>query len=326
MDRLTSMLAFTQVVEAESFSEAARRLGLSKSSVSKHVTQLEARLGVQLLHRNTRRLSLTEVGRAFYERCAQVVRQVEEAELEVGRAHTAPQGLLKLNAPMSFGQLWLGRAVAEFLRHHPKLRVDMVLDDRALNPVQSGFDVTIRVAPALADSSLIARRLAPNRLVVCGSPEYLARRGLPRTPADLAQHECLLYSYLSWGDTWRFMGRGGDEWVTVSGSFRANNGDVLREAALAGLGLAYMPSFIVGRDLARGALRAVLEGYEDRSTAIWLLYSPTRHVAARVRAFVDFLAERFAGDPPWDAHGEGGASGARRTPRGARGRGPRPSG
>ncbi len=308
MDRLTAMLAFTQVVEAESFSEAARRLRLSKSSVSKHVAQLEARLGAQLLRRSTRGLSLTDVGRAFYERCAQIVREVEEAELEVGRAHAAPQGLLTVNAPMSFGQLWLGPAVADFLKRHPKLRVEMVLDDRALDTLERAFDVTIRVAPSLAESSLIARRLAPNRLVVCASPEYLAQRGVPGTPADLAQHDCLLYSYLSWGDTWRFVGPGGDEWIPVSGSLRANNGDVLREAALAGLGLAYLPSFIVGRELARGSLRAVLEDSVDRSTAIWALYSPTRHLAAKVRAFVDFLAERFGGDPEWDADGDRRAS------------------
>jgi DNA-binding transcriptional LysR family regulator len=313
MDRLTAMLAFTQVVEAESFSEAARRLGLSKSSVSKRVAQLEARLGVQLLRRNTRRLSLTDDGRAFYERCAQIVREVEEAELEVDRAHAAPQGLLTVNAPMSFGQLWLGSVVVDFLKRHPKLRVEMVLDDRPLDTVERGFDVTIRVAPTLADSSLIARRLAPNRLVVCASPEYLAQRGVPRTPADLTQHDCLLYSYLSWGDTWHFVGPGGDERIPVSGSLRANNGDVLREAALAGLGLAYLPSFIVGRDLARRSLRAVLEDAVDRSTAIWALYSPTRHLSAKVRAFVDSLAERFGGDPEWDADSDRSASRGRRA-------------
>jgi DNA-binding transcriptional LysR family regulator len=181
------------------------------------------------------------------------------------------------------------------------MRVDMVLDDRPVNTIEGGFDVTIRVAPALADSSLIARRLATNRLVVCGSPDYLARRGVPRKPADLARHDCLLYSYLSWGDAWHFAGPEGDQWVSASGSFAANNGDALRAAALAGLGLLYVPSFIVGPDLARGALRAVLEGYEDRSTAIWALYSPTRYLSTKVRAFVDFLAERFGPEPPWDA-------------------------
>ncbi len=305
MDRMAEMVVFTQVVEAESFSAAARRLGLSKSSVSKHVAQLEDRLRAQLLRRSTRRLSLTEVGRAFYERCAQIVREVEEAELEVGRGHAAAQGLLKVNAPMSFGQLWLAPAIAGFLESHPRLRVELVLDDRPVNTIEGGFDVTIRIAPALADSSLLARRLAPNRLVVCGTPDYFARRGVPRRPADLARHDCLLYSYLSWGDRWRFVGPRGDEWVEVSGRVRANNGDALREAALAGLGLLYVPSFLVGTELARGALRAVLQRYADRSTAIWALYSPTRHLSAKVRAFVDFLAARFGPKPEWDARWQG---------------------
>jgi len=301
MDRMTAMVVFTQVIEAGTFSGAARRLGLSKSAVSKHVAQLEDRLDAQLLHRTTRRLSLTEVGRAFYERCAQIVREVEEAELEVGRSHAAPQGLLKVNAPMSFGQLHLAPAIALFLERHPKVRVELALDDRAVDTVGGGFDVTIRVAPTLADSTLIARRLAPNRVVVCGSPGYLARHGVPRRPVDLADHECLLYTYLSSRDAWHFVGPEGDEWVTVSGSLGANNGDVLREAALAGRGLVQIPSFIVGPDLARKSLAAVLVPYEDRSTAIWALYSPTRHLSAKVRTFVDFLAGRFGPEPGWDA-------------------------
>ncbi len=176
MDRLTAMVVFAQVVEATSFSGAARRLGLSKSPVSKHVAQLEDRLGAQLLRRTTRRLSLTEVGRAFYERCAQIVREVEDAELEVGRTHAAPRGLLEVNAPMSFGQLRLAPVLAEFLARHPKVRVEMALDDRVVNTIEGGFDVTIRVAPALADSSLIARRLASE------SRGRVRRSRLPRAP------------------------------------------------------------------------------------------------------------------------------------------------
>jgi DNA-binding transcriptional LysR family regulator len=298
---MTEMVVFNHVVEAAGFSGAARRLGLSKSSVSKHITALEGRLGVQLLHRTTRRLSLTEVGRAFYARCAQIVREVEDAELEVSRTHAAPHGLLKVNAPMSFGQLHLTPVVADLMRQYPGLRVELVLDDRALNTVEGGFDVTIRVAPRLQDSTLIVRRLAPNRVVVCGSPDYLERHGAPRDPAELSRHECLLYSYLSSRDTWHFIGPDGDHWVAVNGSFRANNGDALRQAALAGLGLAQLPSFIVGPDLAEGRLEPVLVPFEDRSTAICALYSPTRHLSAKVRAFVDVLAKRFGPNPAWDA-------------------------
>jgi DNA-binding transcriptional LysR family regulator len=296
---MTSLVVFAQVVESASFSAAARRLGLGVPAVSKHVAQLEARLGAQLLHRTTRRLSLTEVGRGFYERCVRIVRELKEAELAVSRVHAEPQGLLRVNAPMSFGQLWLAPVMARFLDRHPKTRIDLALDDRLVNPVEGGFDVTIRVA-ALADSSLVARRLAPNRVVVCGSDAYLARRGIPRTPGDLTSHNCLLYAYLSSRDAWHFVGPAGEEWVTVEGTLRANNGDVLREAAVAGVGLVQMPSFIVGPELARGALRAVLQPYEDRTLSVWALYPPTRYLAPKVRAFVDLLAHSFV-RPAWDA-------------------------
>jgi DNA-binding transcriptional LysR family regulator len=314
MDRMTAMTVFVHVVEGESFSAAARRLGLSKASVSVHVSRLEARLGAQLLHRTTRRLALTEVGRLYYERCAQIVREVEEAELEASRSHATPQGLLKVNAPMSFGHLHLAPAIADFAGRHPNVRLEVTLDDRAVNTIEGGFDLTVRIAPPLADSSLIARRLAPNRVVVCGTPEYLARRGVPKRPADLAGHDCLLYSNLP--DAWRFAGRNGPESVTVAGSLRANNGDALRSAALRGLGLVQLPTFIVGPDLARRALEAVLLSYEDRSTAVWAIYSPTRHLSAKVRAFIDFLAARFGPQPEWDAWDAG--RGARRPASGKR--------
>jgi DNA-binding transcriptional LysR family regulator len=297
MDRMAEMAVFVQVVETASFSEAARRVGLSKSSVSTHVAQLEERLGAQLLHRTTRRLALTEVGRVFYERSAKIVHEVEEAELEARRSHAAPQGLLKVNAPLTFGQLQLAPAIAEFLGNYREVRIDVTLNDRVMNPFEGGFDVTVRVTPPLADSSLIARRLAPNRLVVCGAPEYLARRGVPQRPADLVQHECLVYTHF---DAWRFAHADGPKSVRVAGRLRCNNGDLLRSAALRGLGLAQLPTFIVGPDIARGALQTVLVSYEDRSTGIWALYSPTRHLSAKVRAFVDFLAAHFGPRPDWD--------------------------
>jgi len=290
MDRMSAMIAFVRVVEAGSFSEAARRLGSSKSSVSKHVTQLEDRLGAQLLHRTTRRLALTEAGRVFHERCARLVREIEEAELAVSQTHAEPRGRLRVNAPMSFGQLRLAPALAVFLARHPELQVELVLDDRCVDAIEGGFDVTIRIADAMQDSVLIAKRIAPVRIAVCGAPEYLARRGAPVAPADLAVHDCLVYAQR---DAWRFSGPDGVSWITVAGRLCANNGDALREAALAGLGLAQLPSFIVERELASGALEPVLVPYEDPGAAVWALYSPTRHLSAKVRAFVDFLAERF---------------------------------
>ena len=295
MDRLSAMVVFTHVVETGSFSEVARRLGLSKSAVSKQVTALEERLGAQLLHRTTRKLSLTETGRSFYERCAQIVREVEEAERAAIHAQATPQGLLRVNAPMSFGQIALAPALSLFLSRHPDLRVELVLDDRRVDAIEGGFDVTIRVASRLPDSSLIARRIASTRIVVCGTPEYLAQRGVPTAPDELAGHDCLLYAY---HDRWLFRGPAGTQLVGVAGRLLANNGDALREAALAGLGLVQLPSFIVGAELASGALRAVLEPFEDPGASIWAVYSPTRHLSGKVRAFVDFLTERFGGDSP----------------------------
>ena len=295
MDRMGSMVAFSRVVETGSFSEAARRLGLSKSQVSKLVAALEERLGAQLLHRTTRKLSLTEIGRSFYERCAQIVREADEAERVISHAQASPQGLLRVNAPMSFGQLALAPAVSLFLARHPELRVELVLDDRRLDAIEGSFDVTIRLAVRLPDSSLVARRVGALRVVVCGSPDYLARRGVPATPDELAAHDCLVYANR---ERWQFQGAAGERAVSVSGRLLANNGEALREAARAGLGLAQLPSFIVGAELAAGELWPVLEAFEDPRAAIWALYSPTRHRAAKVKAFVDFLAERFGGEPP----------------------------
>jgi DNA-binding transcriptional LysR family regulator len=300
MDRMRAMAIFVEVVETASFSEAARRLGLSKAAASTHVARLEERLGVQLLHRTTRRLALTEVGRAFYERSARIVHEMEDAEMEAAQQHAAPRGLLKVNAPVAFGQIQLAPAIATFMGRYPEIRVEAILDDRVVDTIEGGFDVTVRVTPPLADSSLIARRLCPNRLVVCGAPEYLARRGRPRRPADLVRHDCLVYTHFPSQDAWRFAGPDGPASVTIAGSLRSNSGDLLREVALRGLGLVQLPSFIVGADLARGALKAVLVPYEDRSTGIWALYSPTRHLSAKVRAFVDFLAARFGTRPEWD--------------------------
>ena len=306
MDRMSAMVVFSHVVRAGSFSEAARRLAISKSTVSKQVTALEQRLGAQLLHRTTRKLSLTDTGRSFYERCSQIVREVEEAELAVVHAQATPQGLLRVNAPVSFGQLALAPALSSFLSRHLDLRVELVLDDRRLDAVEGGFDATIRIANRLPDSSLIARRVAPARIVVCGAPDYLARRGAPATPDELAAHDCLVYAYR---ERWSFRGPAGERSVGVTGRVVANNGDVLREAALAGLGLVQLPSFIVGEELASGALRVVLEPFEDPTASIWALYSPTRHLSGKVRAFIDFLTERFGGDPMAGS----GASGARRA-------------
>ena len=300
MDNLTGMAIFARVVEARSFTAAAAALDLSKSAVSKQVARLEDRLGARLLNRTTRRLSLTEVGAAFYERCARILVEVEDAELAVGRLQDAPRGTLRINAPMSFGQLHLAPAVADFLNGHPGLAIDLTLNDRIVDLVEEGYDVAIRIS-RLADSSLIARRLVPSRRVVCGSPAYFERHGVPRHPADLRRHNCLLYSYLPSAEEWQFVGPDGPAAVRVSGTLRANNGDALEAAMLTGLGVALQPTFIAGRDLQAGRLVAVMPDYVDESASVYAVYPHIRHLSAKVRAFIDFLAARFCPAPPWDA-------------------------
>ncbi len=299
MDRLTSMEVFTRVAEAGSFSAAARQLGLSKSAVSKHVMALEERLGARLINRTTRRLSLTEVGAAYHAWCARIAADVAEAEISVSRLHSEPRGLLKVNAPMSFGYLHLAPAIPDFLARHPDMRVEMTMNDRFVDLVDEGYDVAVRIG-RLADSSLIARRLAPSRTVLCGAPSYFREHGVPEAPDDLARHNCLIYSYQASHELWRFTGAKGEHTVRVRGNLTANNGDALRAAALRGLGVAMLPAFLVGGDVQAGVLQAVLGEFELPESAIYAVYPHNRHMSAKLRAFVDFLVERFGPEPYWD--------------------------
>jgi DNA-binding transcriptional LysR family regulator len=297
--RLDDLALFAQVVEAGSFSAAARHLGLSKSAVSKRLGRLEERLGVRLLHRTTRRLSLSEAGRTLYEHAHQAVAAAQAGEEAVARLQERPRGVLTVNAPVSFGSLHLAPVISRFLAAYPEVSVDMTVDDRVLDLVESGFDVAVRIAE-LPESSLIARRLAPARHVVCAAPSYLERWGEPRTPADLAQHNCLTYAYSRHGPEWPFDGPGGPESVRVGGNLQVNHGDGLRTAAVAGLGVALLPTFIVGDDLRAGRLRPLLPGHRTRELSIYAVYPERRHLPAKVRAFVDFLVATFAGQPYWD--------------------------
>jgi len=300
MDRLDSMEAFVRVAESKSFSEAARRLNLSKSVISRQVSGLEADLGARLFHRTTRSLTLTEVGTAYLERCQRILADIEEANLSVSNLQAAPRGKLKVNAPVTFAIQHLAPALPDFLSRYPEMEIDLALNDRFVNLVEEGFDLAIRIGK-LDDSSLIARFLAPARRVVVGSPDYLARRGTPQTPDDLTQHCCLSYSNLSVADEWSFNSPDGKRWpVEVKGRLRVNNGDVLRQATLSGLGLTMAPTFIVGADLQAGTLVQVLEQYVPQNIGIHAVYPHARHLSPKVRAFVDFLAERFGPRPYWD--------------------------
>lgn len=299
MDRLTGMAVFARVAEDKSFSAAARALGLSKSAVSKQVARLEDRLGARLINRTTRRLSLTAAGSAFYERCARVLAEAEEAERAVSSLQDEPRGVLKINAPMSFGVLHLAPAIPDFMAIYPDLSVDITLNDRIVDLVDEGFDVAVRIA-RLADSSLIAKRLAPSRQVLCAAPGYFARHGVPERPEDIAAHNCLIYAYTLTGDEWRYRDGHGEGAVRVKGKLKANNGEVLRAAAVAGAGICLMPTFMVGDDLRAGRLRAVLPEFDYGASNLYAVYPHARHLSTKVRVFVDFLAARFGPKPYWD--------------------------
>ncbi|WP_027521085.1 LysR family transcriptional regulator [Bradyrhizobium sp. Ec3.3] len=294
MDKLASLRAFAKVVELGSFSEAGRALRLSRSAVSKYVGELEDELGVQLLNRTTRRVSPTENGQAYFERVLGIIGELEAADQAVSQSQAAPRGLLRVNAPMSFGTLRLGPAIAEFMQRYPELRIQLVLSDENVDPLQDGLDVTLRIAD-LESSSLIARKIVPIARLICASPDYFQRHGVPAHPNDLRDHNCLTYGFLSTGNQWKLSGKDGDHWIQPSWMLCVNNAEVLRDAAVAGRGIALLPVFIGEDALQTGRLRTCLDDYHAPPLALYALYPPTRHLALKVRLFIDFLVERFEG-------------------------------
>jgi DNA-binding transcriptional LysR family regulator len=300
MDQLAALRAFVAVAEAQSFSNAARALRIAKSAVSRQVSDLESDLGARLLHRTTRSLSLTEAGRAYFERAARILADLDDANRAVGELQAAPRGRLRISAPMSFGFLHLMPALSDFMARYPEVVVDLAMNDRFVDLVNEGFDVAIRIA-TLPDSSLIARQLAPARRVICASPNYLSTHGAPRSPNDLKTHACLFNSNLPSAREWRFVSP--DDVpvpVTVNGRLSVDNGDALRVAALCGLGLANLPTFIVGADLQSGALATVLDSFVAQDLSISAVYPHSRHLSPTVRALIDFLVDRFGPEPYWD--------------------------
>lgn len=297
MDAPGQIALFVKVVELGGFTAAARELSVPKSTVSRQIARLEDRLGVRLLERTTRALRTTEAGRAYYERCARILADLQEAEDAITRHQVVPRGTLRITAPLTLGYLFLGEVIASFLQAWPEVRVEVSLSDRRVDLIEEGFDLAIR-AGTLDDSSMIARRLGSTAFVCCASPDYLARRGAPRAPEDLADHECLLYEYSAPTGTWRLS----PEVAVRVGSARlvSNNGDLLRAAAVAGLGLTFAPRFIVGRDLRAGRLVPVLEEHVQATGGIWALYPANRHLSAKVRAFVDHAIAALGPVPPWE--------------------------
>jgi DNA-binding transcriptional LysR family regulator len=299
MDKLDAMNAFVKVVSLGSYAEAARALGLTRSAVSKAVMELEQLLGARLLDRTTRRVSATEAGLAYYESCLDILARVEETEMQVSRLHDEPKGVLKVNAPVSFGVLHLGRLMAEFMGQYPDLKIELTLNDRFIDPIEEGVDVTIRIG-VLADSSLIARRLAPARRVLVAAPRYLKQFGRPKSPDDLARHRCLNYGHSTMLQRWRLTRDGETFSLAINSVLCSNNGDVLRAAAVAGQGIAKLPTFLVGPDIRDGRLKIVLAQFPPVDLGVFALYAPNRYLAAKTRLLIDFLAARLGEQPAWD--------------------------
>lgn len=301
MDRLAAIQVFAQVVESGSFARAAERLGLSTSAASRHVADLEAHLQTRLLNRTTRKVSLTESGRAFYERSVQLLSDLAEAEQEASRAAVEPRGTIRLTTSVNFGVRHVAPAIADFLAEHSGVRFDVSLSDRVVDLVEEGFDLGIRIGTPGPDN-LVARKLGETRLVPCASPVYLARHGAPASPEDLARHNCFTYEYVSPRNVWRFRDRAGAERsVRVSGTLHSNNGDLLAEAAARGAGVVFEPAFIVGPDVRAGRLVPLLQDFVPLPVPIYAVYPSRKHLSAKVRRFVDFLIARFADAQDWSA-------------------------
>lgn len=293
MDILAGMKIFVAVVDAGSFVAAADRLGISRAMASKHVLNLEDHLGTRLLNRTTRRLSVTESGLAFYERSVQIISDVMEAEQVAGHMSAVPRGTLKITMPLAYGLHKLGPILTDYVSEYPEVKLDVSLSDRKLDLIEEGFDLAIRIG-ALSESGLIARKLGSARTIVCASPAYLKRHGTPQTPADLAGHSCLGYTFTNSGDEWRLKRQDEEATARIAGPIKADNGDMLRLAALSGAGLIFQPLFIVSEDLEAGRLVQVLADYASAELGIYAMYPSRKHLSAKVRTFVDFLARRLS--------------------------------
>jgi DNA-binding transcriptional LysR family regulator len=300
MDKFEDIQAFVAVVDAGSFTAAADKLGSAKSAVSRRVSALEERLGVQLLRRTTRVLNLTETGQSFYKRGTRILADLAEAEAAVQQEHGELRGTLRFALPLSFGVRHMCGPIATFSKQHPRVRFELDLNDRRVDLIEDNFDVALRIG-RLSDSSLIARRLFDVRAVVCASPHYLNVHGEPQTPADLKDHQCMAYSNLIDPDKWEYEDREGVRaTVKVNSILSASSGDFLSNAAAHGMGLVIQPTFIAAAAIRSGHLKPVLSDYVWPISPAYAVYPPTRHLSYRVREFIDFLVEKFAGTPQWD--------------------------
>ena len=300
MDRLESMRAFVEVVNHSGFAAAGRSLGLSRSVVNKLVAQLEATLSVQLLQRTTRRVSPTDIGRAYYERCVNILAEVAAAETVVTELQAEPQGTLRINAPMSFGTMYLATAIAQFMNRYPDIQVQLTLNDRFIDLIEEGFDITLRIAELKTDEALVVKPLASIHRVICAAPRYLNERGTPRHPSELQQHDCLSYGHLAATSQWQLRDENGKP-LTIDLRCRgySNNGEVLREAAIAGVGIALLPTFIIGQALRAGQLTTLLTDYCPPPLTAYLSYATNRHLSTKIQLLIAFLHDWFK-QPAWE--------------------------
>jgi len=302
MNEFGAIPVFVAVVESGGFSAAARVLGISKSAVSKRINRLEAHLGLRLIYRTTRKLSLTEAGERYFNHAVEAMRAAGQAEDAVTQLQGEPQGQLRISSPMSFGRLHIAPMIPKLLQRYHKLQIDLVMDDRKVDLVAAGFDVAIRAqSGAMPDSTLIARKLAPLRQVLCASPDYIHRRGLPLAPGDLSGHNCVLYSYSSDASEWILQDEGSSQTVQVSGNYQVNNSEALLEALRQGMGIGRLPTFVAGPDLLSGRLVKLFEPYNIPDHAFYAVFPQREYLPAKVRAFLDFASEYFGGYLPyWD--------------------------
>lgn len=300
MDRLRAWEVFVEVVRKNGFARAAEALETSPANVTRYINNLEAHLGSRLLNRSSRKMSLTESGQALYERAKSILEEVAEAEAIASATTLQPRGLLRINAPLSFGILHLAPLWPKFMQQYPDIELDVALIDRVVDIVEEGYDLAIRISRT-GSIAHAARKLATSRNIVCASPEYLRQHGAPQTPADLVNHACIGYTYAATGDEWHFTDeKDVKHSVKTSCRLHTNNGDTSRSAALAGLGIIWQPSFLIGADLRAGRLLQVLPGYQLPNIDVLAVYPSRRNLSAKVRTMIDFLAEAFKGIPPWD--------------------------
>jgi DNA-binding transcriptional LysR family regulator len=299
MDKLTAMKVFAMVAKLGSFSAAAEKLNISKAMASKHVQYLENSLGVRLLNRTTRHLNLTEVGTTYQERVNAILLDIDDADLVITQFDSEPRGTLKIMSPTSFGAFHLARVITAYNKIYPDVNIDMILANRTPDLVEDGVDVAIHVGE-MDDSSLVARKLATARMVVCGAPEFLAKNGSPKIPAELDNYNCLIYSLHIPVNEWLFTINGKTKRQQISGTLRSNDGDALRVAAIKGCGLVQLPTYMVGLDIKSGRLNPVLGEFEPAEKPIYAVYNHRRYLSAKIRTFVDFIYELLHPIPYWD--------------------------